>query len=63
MDAGKKEMKENFIKYNNIVREKQRKIADELSKYMMEKQKQGKIKSQFSELKNKVLVLEEAKNM
>ena len=55
VEKGKKEMKMNFIKYNNIVKvietiildviaqtiqDKQRKVADELSKFMMEKQKQ-----------------------
>jgi len=40
IEKGKKEMKINFIKYNNIVKDKQRKVADELSKFMMEKQKQ-----------------------
>ena len=38
----KDEIKENFIRYNNIVKDKHRKVADEMSKYMIEKTKRPK---------------------
>ena len=73
---GKKEMKINFIKYNNIVKvnefpivirpciiqnlqEKQRKVADELSKFMMEKQKQLIIAKNLKSRTKELSVLKE----
>ena len=36
-------LKQNLVKYNNFVREKQGKVADGVSFILMEKQKQAKV--------------------
>lgn len=59
VEKGKKEMKMNFIKYNNIVKDKQRKVADELSKFMMEKQKQLIIVKNLKSRSKELSVLKE----
>ena len=56
-----------FIAFGNLVivdyQEKQRKVADEMSKFMMEKQKQAKMKKSVWNLEKKIDELIEAKQM
>ena len=56
-----------FIAFGNLVivdsQEKQRKVADEMSKFMMEKQKQAKMKKSVLNLEKKIDELIEAKQM
>ena len=43
VEAGQLEVKQNLVKFNNFVREKQGKVADGVSFILMEKQKQAKV--------------------
>ena len=48
-------LKQNLVKYNNFVREKQGKVADGVSFILMEKQKQAKVSiSELYSLQNTV---------
>ena len=43
METSQWTLKQNLVKYNNFVREKQGKVADGVSFILMEKQKQAKV--------------------
>ena len=54
-------MRRTLVKYNNIVKEKQRKVVDELSKFMNEKQKQIPMKKRLNKLSGEFELLQETK--
>ena len=54
-------MRRTLVKYNNIVKEKQRKVVDELSKFMNEKQKQIPMKKRLNKLSKEFELLNETK--
>ena len=47
VEAGQKLLKQNLVKYNNFVKEKRGKVADEISRRMTEKQRQQEKKKTF----------------
>ena len=61
MEAGQLAIKQNLVKYNNFVKEKQAKMADSVSFILMEKQKQTKLRRKIEVIEKDLEVLEEAK--
>ena len=47
VERGQKVLKQNLVKYNNFVKEKRGKVAEEISRRMSEKQKQQEKKKTF----------------
>ena len=43
IEEGQLNLKQNLVRYNNFIREKQSKVADGISYIVMEKQKQNKV--------------------
>ena len=61
VEAGQLGLKQNLVKYNNFVKEKQAKMADSVSFILMEKQKQSKLVKKIQIITSELDVLEEAK--
>ena len=61
VEAGQLALKQNLVRYNNFVKEKQAKMADSVSFILMEKQKQTKLKRKIEDIEKELEVLEEAK--
>ena len=62
IEKGQLEMKQNMVTYNNIVKDKQGKVADGMSRRMMEKQKQTKLKAKKQKVDKTVKFYQEAKD-
>ena len=43
VESSQKNLKQNLVKFNNFVREKQGKVADSISFVLIERQKQAKV--------------------
>jgi hypothetical protein len=61
IEKGQVEMKQNMVTYNNIVKDKQGKVADGMSKRMMEKQKQMKQRAKSVEVEKSLNNCQKAK--
>ena len=61
VEAGQLGLKQNLVKYNNFVKEKQAKMADSVSFILMEKQKQSKLVKKIQIITSELDVLGEAK--
>ena len=57
VEVGQVELKSNLVKYNSFVREKQGKVADEISRRLVEKQKQAEKKKAIKKYGNCPLLL------
>ena len=62
IEGGQVEMKQNMVTYNNIVKDKQGKVADGMSKRMMEKQKQQKQRTKEKEVNKSLRTYLETKD-
>lgn len=61
VEAGQKLLKQNLVKYNNFVKEKRGKVADEISRRMFEKQRQQEKKK--TSLRSPINIQLKSKNM
>ena len=61
VETGQKVLKQNLVKYNNFVKEKRGKVAEEISRRMSEKQRQQEKKKTF--LRSPINIHLQSKNM